>query len=233
MSSFEDYKVGLFNLFSRLSARSLRIYGIAVPLISAYSVINIPALVFDFRVAFTGSSSSGLDEWGSIIDACLAGDWPVCCLRSREPFTPLVARCGICLKRFRYEFANKPSLDSGLLKSDCFGTDGRTSLLLISSHFFSLTRASLFVRRRFGSRPFCYIVVAGPGGQSAFLNLALIHIGRISRKRPILITDFHRANQNFEDLDGIPADGHGCRNLRPCKVVLLRNVLLELRDRVY
>lgn len=127
----------------------------------------------------------------------------------------------------------KPSLDSGLLKSDCFGTDGRTSLLLISSHFFSLTGASLFVWRRFGSRPFCYIVVAGPGGQSAFLNLALIHIGRISRKRPILITDFHRANQNFEDLDGIPADGHGCRNLRPCKVVLLRNVLLELRDRVY
>lgn len=111
----------------------------------AYSVINIPALVFDFRVAFTGSSSSGLDEWGSIIDACLAGDWPVCCLRSREPFTPLVARCGICLKRFRYEFANKPSLDSGLLKSDCFGIDGRTSLLLISFPFLQLD-AGILVR---------------------------------------------------------------------------------------
>lgn len=118
---------------------------IAVPLISAYSVIKIPALVFDFRVAFTGSSSSGLDEWGSIIDACLAGDWPVCCLRSREPFTPLVARCGICLKRFRYEFANKPSLDSGLLKSDCFGTDGRASLILISFPFLQLD-AGILVR---------------------------------------------------------------------------------------
>lgn len=207
-------------------------YGIAVPLISAYSVINIPALVFDFRVAFTGSSSSGLDEWGSIIDACLAGDWPVCCLRSREPFTPLVARCGICLKRFRYEFANKPSLDSGLLKSDCFGNDGRTSLLLISFPFLQLDAGILVRPETVRPRPFCFIAVAGPGGQSAFLNLTLIHIGRISRKRPILITDFRRANYNFEDLDGIPADGHGCRNLHPCKVVLLRNVLLELHDRV-